>query len=78
MVGDGAIYIDGKQNYTGLWTTEDVAREIQISTRCVANWRTSRRLPFLKIGRSVRFVPEKVLCALRAFEVKAITAPKIR
>ncbi len=79
MLGDGAIDIDGKKNnYSGLWTTADVAREIQVSTRTVANWRTSRKVPSLKIGRAVRFVPEHVLRALNAFEVKAIEPVRSR
>jgi len=60
----------------GFWTAQDVAREAQVCERTVANWRTSRRIPFVKIGRSVRFVPENVCRALAAFEVKSIRCAK--
>lgn len=43
-----------------LWTTEDVARFLSISERTVRSWQQGHRLPYLKIGGTIRFVPEEI------------------
>jgi excisionase family DNA binding protein len=55
-----------------LWTREDVANQYQVSVRTVGGWVASRRVPFLRIGRAVRFRPEAVEKALSKFEIKAV------
>jgi excisionase family DNA binding protein len=56
-----------------LWTREDVANHYRVSIRTVGEWIAARRIPFLRIGRAVRFRPESVEKALEKFEVKAVT-----
>ena len=42
-----------------LWKVSDIARRLGICRRTVNNMMT-RGLPFLKLGRSVRFIPASV------------------
>jgi excisionase family DNA binding protein len=43
-----------------LWTASDVAEFLAISERTVRAWQLDHKLPFLKIGGTVRFVPSEV------------------
>lgn len=43
-----------------LWTTEDVAGFLSVSERTVRAWQQGRRIPFLKIGGTIRFVPDEI------------------
>ncbi len=43
-----------------LWTTEGVAQFLSISERTVRAWQQGHRLPYLKIGGTIRFVPEEI------------------
>ena len=43
-----------------LWTADDVAQYLRVSTTTVRTWQHSRRLPFLKIGGTVRFIPSEI------------------
>ena len=43
-----------------LWTTEDVALYLRVSEATVRSWQQCRRLPFVKIGGTVRFVPAEI------------------
>ena len=43
-----------------LWTASDVAEFLSISERTVRAWQLDHKLPFLKIGGAVRFVPKEV------------------
>ena len=42
------------------WTVHDAARFLAVSTKTVRAWQYTRRMPFLKIGGTVRFVPEEL------------------
>lgn len=44
----------------GLWTTEDVARYLSVAPKTVRKWQLGGRLPFVKLGGLVRYVPEDV------------------
>ena len=43
-----------------LWTASDVARFLSVSERTVRAWQLDHKLPFLKIGGTVRFVPDEI------------------
>lgn len=44
-----------------VWTTEDVARELNISVRYVYKLISEDRIPYSKVGRLVRFSPVRVI-----------------
>jgi len=54
------------------WTRKDVAHAYQVSVRTVGQWIAERRIPAMKLGRTVRFRPDAVAKALEKFEVKAV------
>jgi excisionase family DNA binding protein len=53
----------------GLLTKRDLASRLQISIRTLDDWMRSGRVPFLKIGKSVRFRWDDVLEKLNQFRV---------
>jgi excisionase family DNA binding protein len=60
---------------TGLLGIEDkpgIAREVKCSPRTIDNLMARRAIPFIKIGRLVRFDVAKVKAALARFEVGAV------
>jgi excisionase family DNA binding protein len=54
-------------------TAADIARAYSVSVRTVREWQAQRRIPFLKIGKIVRFDAEAVAKALNRFEVREAT-----
>ena len=57
---------------SGLFNRQQVAELIGVSTRTISNLVSSRRIPVIKFGKSVRFDPSKVLKALEKYEIDAI------
>lgn len=57
---------------TDLWTPDDVARAGRVSRRTVGKWCAEKRIPYIKIGRTIRFRPEAVLKALARYEIKEV------
>jgi len=55
-----------------LWTRDDVARYSQVSLRTVTGWIAERRIPAIKLGRSIRFRPDAVMRALQKFEIREV------
>ena len=53
----------------GLLTKRGLAPKLQISTRTLDDWMRKGRIPFLKIGKAVRFRWEDVLGKLSAHRV---------
>lgn len=52
-----------------LWTTDDVARELQVSTDTIAKWRSKRQgPPAVKLGSLVRYRPADVAAWVDALE----------
>ena len=43
-----------------LWTVEEAARFLSVSTKTVRAWQYTHCMPFLKIGGTVRFVPADI------------------
>jgi excisionase family DNA binding protein len=46
--------------FESYWTKKDVARFLSVSVRKIEQMMKSKKLPFLKIGGAVRFIPEEV------------------
>ena len=57
---------------SGLLNRQQIAELIGVSTRTISNLVSSRRIPVIKFGKSVRFDPSKVLKALEKYEIEAI------
>jgi excisionase family DNA binding protein len=53
----------------GLLDKREVAARLRISPRTLDVWMRNKRVPFLKIGKSVRFRRPAVLAKLEIFEV---------
>jgi hypothetical protein len=54
-----------------LYNTKEIADFLQLCPRSINNLRNKQIIPFLKIGATVRFQPEKVLKALEQYEIPA-------
>ena len=57
---------------SGLFTRKQIADYIGVSERTISNMMRQRRIPVIKIGKSVRFDPSKVRKALDKYEIEAI------
>ena len=55
-----------------LFNRREIADYIGVSERTVSNMMRQRRIPVIKIGKSVRFDPSKVRKALDKYEIEAI------
>ena len=55
----------------GLLSRKEMARYLNISERKLSSMMTNREIPFIKIGRSVRFNLSDVLDALQRFTIEA-------
>jgi len=49
-----------EKNNKLVWTVDDVAKELNCSTRHVRKLVSKNRIPFSKVGRLVRFSPFKI------------------
>ena len=43
-----------------LWTVEDAAHFLAVSAKTVRAWQYAHRMPFVKIGGTIRFVPDEL------------------
>jgi excisionase family DNA binding protein len=59
--------VDGASD--GLLNKRALAAKLDISKRTVDAWMKNKRLPYVKIGKTVRFVWRDVLEKLNAFRV---------
>ena len=57
---------------SGLFNRQQIAELIGVSTRTISKMVSSRHIPVIKFGKSVRFDPSKVLKALEKYEIEAI------
>ena len=48
-----------------LLTKTELAKRVGVTTRTIESWMRLGYVPFIKIGRSVRFDPEDVMRALK-------------
>jgi excisionase family DNA binding protein len=53
-------------------TRDEIAKFLRYSSRHISNLMKSRRIPYLKVGSSVRFNPHAVLEALNKYEIDSI------
>jgi excisionase family DNA binding protein len=49
-------------------TDAEVARQFNASLRTIIDWRNAGKLPFLRIGRSIRYRPESIAALLEKLE----------
>ena len=56
-----------------LITGDEVARRYKVSRRCVTNWINARIVPCIRVGRVLRFHPERVREAMERYEQKEVT-----
>jgi excisionase family DNA binding protein len=54
-----------------LLTEEQIAEKIGVTSRCIRDWRNRRIIPFLKIGRIIRFHQGDVAQALGQYKREA-------
>ena len=54
-----------------LFNVREIADHLGVSRRTIFNMKKERMIPYLKIGKTVRFDPVKVLNALNKYEVPA-------
>jgi excisionase family DNA binding protein len=52
-----------------LLTDTEVAKRFNVSLRTVIDWRNGGKLPFLRIGRSIRYRPESIAALLQKLEI---------
>ncbi len=57
-----------KDSVTRLLRDRDVAQLCNASLRTVIDWRNQGKLPFIRIGRSIRYRPESLAAALARME----------
>jgi excisionase family DNA binding protein len=66
-------YLSSKElTQSGLFTRKQIADYIGVSERTVSNMMRQRRIPVIKIGKTVRFDPLKVRKALEKYEIDSI------
>lgn len=53
-------------------TAADIAKLYSVSLRTVREWQATRRIPYFKLGKIVRFDAEAVARAIGRFEIKEI------
>jgi excisionase family DNA binding protein len=54
-----------------LLTEKQIAEKIGVTPRCIRDWRNRRVIPFIKIGRIVRFNQGDVAQALQQYKREA-------
>jgi hypothetical protein len=54
-----------------LYTTAEIADFLSLCERSIGNLRKKKIIPYLRVGKIIRFQPEKVLEALNKFEIPA-------
>ena len=52
-----------------LLTDKEVAEKLHASVRAVIDWRNAGKLPFIRIGRSIRYRPESIAAVLEKLEI---------
>lgn len=55
-----------------LLNEEEIAAKIGVTPRCIRDWRNRRIIPFLKIGRIVRFHDGDVAQALKQYRREVV------
>lgn len=55
-----------------LWNVRQVAEYLNVTDRTVRTWQRFNKLPYLKIGGTVRFRPDEVVAWAEQFEEAAI------
>ena len=64
--------LESTKTQNRLMSTRQIAEFLGFSERHISNLAKSRRIPRIKVGRSVRFDPHSVLEAIKSFEEEAL------
>jgi excisionase family DNA binding protein len=64
--------IDNEHEPAGLLTVEQISKWLGVSKRTIANLTARRKIPFVKVGRCVRFKLRDVEKAIEKMTVKSI------
>lgn len=51
-------------------STEDVAAQTGFTTRTIQRWARERRIPHIRVGRTIRFTPDQVSEIIAEYTVK--------
>jgi excisionase family DNA binding protein len=62
------IEIAAQNSNAGFIDEKELLRRLPVSRRTIHNWRTSGKIPSIKIGRRILFCWENVSAALRRLE----------
>jgi excisionase family DNA binding protein len=63
---------ESRERIVRLLRDRDVAVLCNASVRTVIDWRNAGKLPFIRIGRSIRYRPESLAAALEKLERGAV------
>jgi len=55
-----------------LLTDREVAAQFHASVRSIIDWRNAGKLPFIRIGRSIRYRPESIRALLEKLEHSSV------
>ncbi len=58
------------QSINNLWCIEEVARKLGLKKSTIRYLIYRKKIPHLKIGRSIRFDPEKIQVWLKQLEIR--------
>ena len=58
-----------KDRKTRLLRDRDVADMFNSSLRTIIDWRNSGKIPFIRLGRSIRYRPESIRALLEKLEI---------
>jgi excisionase family DNA binding protein len=61
--------LDDAKVFLQLLTDAGVAETINVSLRTVIDWRNAGKIPFIRIGRSIRYRPESIRALLEKLEI---------
>ena len=65
--------LEGETLYARPMTKSELAKFLKVSPRTVDNYVSSRRIPYIKLGRLIRFRPADVERALKRYTVEEVT-----
>lgn len=60
------------RTHRNLLTTEEFAAALGLSPKTVRQWTWTRKVPFVRVGRAIRFRPETVTDIIDKGEVPAL------
>lgn len=59
-----------ESNSKGIYTTEELAKKLKVSTKTIQNWRNQRLIEYQRINRKIYFQEDKVKTFLDSYTIK--------